>query len=361
VALRVIALIPHPIASASGRYRVYQMAPALERHGVTLDIRPFLDEPALARLYRPGHRAAKALDLARGATRRWRDFGSARDYALALVHREAWPLIGFDPARRLERQGTRWVFDFDDAVFLPNVSAANRAFVGLKPFGQPARLAAAAAGISAGNAWLADWARGLRRGVRGDPVEVIPTAVDTETWKPRPRDAGPPRLVWIGSASTAPYLEPLRPAFTRLARAHPGLELHVIGADFAADGIRVIVHPWSVETEAELASRCDIGISPLPDDDWSRGKCGLKLLLYMALGLAAVASPVGVHREMIEHGKNGMLADDADAFADAVDALLADPSRRCAQGRAARETVVARYSIDAVAPRLASLLERAAA
>jgi glycosyltransferase involved in cell wall biosynthesis len=360
VTLRVIAFVPQPPASASGRYRVYQMAPALARHGVELDVRPYLDERGFSRLYRPSATLQKGWDLARGALRRWRDFDAARGYPLALVHREAWPLVGYAPDRRLAGQGTGWVYDFDDAVFLPNVSAENRGFMRLKPFGQPARLVAGARGVAAGNGWLADWARRQRPGRDAAEVEVIPSAVDTEAWAPRPRDPGPPRLLWLGSPSTVGFLAPLTDALARLARRHPGLELHVIGARFAGAGVRVIEHPWSADTEVSLAARCDIGLSPLSDDDWSRGKCGLKLLLYMALGIPAVASPVGVHVEMVRHGENGMLAVDPPAFEAAIARLLEDPSLRAALGRAARETVLDRYSIAAVAPRLAALLRRAA-
>lgn len=358
--LRVLALVPHPPVSASGRYRVFQMARALECQGVTLDIRTVLDERSVARLYRPGA-LPKAVDLARGMLRRWSDLNAARRYPVTLIHREAWPMIGFDPARWLADRGVRWVFDFDDAVFLSNVSDANRRFVGLKPFGQPARLVARAARVAAGNAWLAEWARSQRPGRPADEVEVIPTAVDTDVWKPRPRPPAPPRLAWIGSPSTVTYLDPLRPALARLGARHPALELHVVGAPFSADGIKTIVHPWSAETEVEITSACDVGLSPLPDDDWSRGKCGLKLLLYMALGLPAVASPVGVHREIVRSGENGILAATPDAFEAAIEGWLADPESRARCGRAARETVVADYSIASVAPRLAALLRRAAA
>ncbi len=184
--------------------------------------------------------------------------------------------------------------------------------------------------------------------------------MDTDVWKPRPRGSGPPRLVWIGSPSTAPYLEPLVPALERLALRHPGLEFHMIGGRIGAENLRVIVHPWSEESEAEIASQCDIGLSPLPDNDWSRGKCGLKLLLYMSLGLPAVASPVGVHSEMIEHGSNGLLAADAQAFEAEIERLLGDAPMRARLGAEARRVVEARYSCKVVAPRLAALLRRAA-
>jgi len=358
--LEVIAFVPHPPASPSGRYRVYQMADQLAPHGVKLDVRPFLDERAFARLYRPGGVAVKAFDLARGAIPRWADLGASSRYQLALVHRELWPIVADAPLRRLQRRQPRWVFDFDDAVWLPNASRANRAFMKLKPFDQPARLVTGARAVAAGNAFLATWARAQRPGRPAEEVEVIPTAVDTNRWRPRPRDPGPPRLVWIGSPSTAAHLEVLRTPLSRLAARHPGLELHVLGARVPVDGLSVIHHDWSMNDEVELVSRCDVGLAPLPDTDWARGKCALKLLLYMACGLSAVASRSGVHPEVIRDGTDGLLADSAESFEPAIERLLNDPALRSRIGAAARVTAEARYSLRTVAPKLAALLHRAA-
>lgn len=359
--LRVLTLVPHAEASASGRYRAYKMRATLQKHGVDLDVRPILDERGFQRLYRPGQVAAKAMDLVRGMRRRWEDLHQGKGYSLALVHREVSPVIGFSADRLLERQGLGWVYDFDDAVFIPNVSEANRLFSWLKPFRQSVRLAASARMVAAGNAWLADWARRQRPARPADEVEVIPTVVDTELWKPLPRDPGPPRLVWIGTPSTAPSLEPLRPVLEGLARRHPGLEFHVIGARFEGGGLTVRSHPWNRDTEVELVGRCDVGLAPLADNEWNRGKCGLKVLLYMALGLPAVASPVGVHSEMLRHGENGLLATTPEAFGEAIEAVLSDPGLHARLGAHARETVETRYSLRVVAPRLAALIKRAAA
>ena len=126
MSLTVITFVPHPPTSAAGRHRIYQMAGPLAEHGVNLTVRPFIDERAFARLYLPGRAAAKAVDILRGGHRRWCDLGEAGRYDLALVHRQIWPLVGDAPCRRLARAQPRWVVDFDDAVFQPNVSAANR-------------------------------------------------------------------------------------------------------------------------------------------------------------------------------------------------------------------------------------------
>ncbi|MFI5372592.1 MAG: glycosyltransferase family 4 protein [Candidatus Eisenbacteria bacterium] len=360
MSLSVFAMVPYPPDGASARYRAYQMVTPLAALGVRMEVRSLLDGPGFGALYRHGSAPAKLWHLARGCRRRWAELAEAGRYDLAFVHRDLWPFLGDASLRRLAARQPRWVYDFDDSVWLPNVSEANRAFAWLKPTVQYARLAAGARGVAAGNAWLATWARAQRPGTDPADVSVIPTAVDTVRWAPRPRGDGPLRLTWIGSHSTVHYLDPLRPLLPGLARRHPDLELHVIGARFACDGVRVVEHEWSLDHEVEATARCDIGLAPLPDDPWSRGKCGLKLLLYMALGLPVVASNIGVQPEIVRDGINGRLAGTPVEFIDAVDALLASAVERRRLGAAARADVEAGYSVRAVAPRLATLFARAA-
>lgn len=358
MSLRVMALVPHPPAGASGRYRVYQMQEPLARMGIELEPRPFLGPDAFERLYRPGSAVPKAIDLLRGARGRWGDLAAARRFDVVLVHRELWPMLDPGVLERLHRHQPRFLYDFDDAVFLPNVSDANRRFAWLKPADQPRRLAAEAVAVSAGNAWLADWARRVRRGGAGG-VTVVPTSVDTRRWTPGHAAGGPPRLVWTGSHSTVQYLESVRPPLESLARRHP-FELHVMGASFRSGAIRVVEHDWSEEAERELVRAGQIGLSPLAPEEWALGKCGLKLLIYMAAGLPAVASSVGVHREIVASGENGLLAEDPGEFGEAVERLIVDRALRERLGRAARATVEARYALDRVAPLLAGALREAA-
>jgi len=360
--LRVLAFTPLPVAGAAGRYRVFQWREPLRRLGIELETVSFFDDEAFGRLYRPGAVLPKAWDLARLSRRLLGPLVAAGRHDLALVHRELWPLAGDWPLARLRRAQPRWVFDLDDAVFLPNVSDANRRFVGLKSHGSVDAIAAGARAVSAGNAWLADWARARRPGRPPDEVEVVPTAVDDERWTPAPApEPGGPRLLWIGSPSTRRYLDAWAPVLARLGARHPGLELHVVGARFDVPGVRCVEHPWSLETERRVGWHCHIGLAPLGDGDWERGKCGLKLLLYMALGLPAVASRAGVHPEIVTPGEDAELVDDASSLEAALDRLIGDAARRTAIGRAARTTLERRYSVRAVAPRLAALLRRAAA
>ena len=359
--LRVIAFTPQPDSGAAGRYRVFQWREPLRALGIELEVVPFFDERACAHLYSPGGVARKAWDLARLTPALVARLRAAAGHDLAVVHRELWPLAGEWPLALLRRHQPRWVFDLDDAVFLPNVSDANRRFVALKAHRSAAALAAGARSVAAGNAWLAAWARGQRAGRPADEVDVIPTVVDSTLWTPAPpANDGPVRLVWIGSPSTLRYLEAWGPVLARLGARHAGLELHVIGATLDLPGLRCVSHAWSAGTERPLAQRCHIGLAPLGDGDWEHGKCGLKLLLYMALGLAAVATRAGVHPEIVTAGEDGELIDDDDALEATLDRLVGDASRRAELGRAARATLERRYSLHAVAPRLASLLRRAA-
>jgi len=360
VSLKVLAFTPLPVNGAAGRYRVFQYREPLRQHGVELETVSFFDNEAFARLYQPGCFVQKLWDLARRTPRLVEHLRSASRHDLALVHRELWPLAGEWPLAKLRRSQPRWVFDLDDAIFLPNVSEANRRFVGLKAHGSVMAIAAGARRISAGNGWLADCARRQRPGRPADEVEVIPTAVDSDLWTPvEPADDGTIRLLWIGTPSTLVYLRTWSPVLERLGDRHPGLELHLIGARLDLYGIRCVSHPWSAETERTIAQRCDIGLAPLGDGDWERGKCGLKLLLYMALGKAAVASRAGVHPEIVTAGEDGELVDEASLEA-TLDRLVQDPARRSLLGHAARGTLERRYSVKAVAPRLAELLRRAA-
>ena len=359
--LKVLAFTPQPRAGAAGRYRLFQFIEPLRAHGIELHVEPFLDEAAFSRLYAPGGELAKSWDLVRRTQPLHARLRSAARYNLTLVHRELWPLAGAWPLATLRSAQPRWVFDLDDAVFMPNVSDANRRFMGLKAHGTVPALAAGARAVSAGNSWLADWARRLRPGRPGSTVEVIPTVVDSDRWTPgAPEVDSPVRMLWIGSASTLRYLERWGPVLSRLGQRHRELELHVIGARLEVPGLRCLSHTWSEETEIALGRRCHIGLSPLADGDWERGKCGLKLLLSMALGLATVASRAGVHPEMITPGVDGELVEDEPALDQALERLIVDPVRRTALGRAARVTLEERFSLRAVAPRLARLLLAAA-
>ena len=199
--------------------------------------------------------------------------------------------------------------------------------------------------VVAGNDFLADAA--LRAGANVERVHVIPTCVDPAVYPSVSRE-GPVDLVWIGSSSTLQGLEQSRPIWERVALAVPGIRLRVICDRFPQSfPLPIIPVRWDQQTEAREIATGHIGISWIPDDLWSRGKCGLKVLQYQAAGLPVVANPVGAHREMIREGETGFLATTATEWAGAIARLVSDQSLRLRVGREAHRQVEGSYSVSA--------------
>jgi len=252
-----------------------------------------------------------------------------------------------------------FVFDFDDAVFIPYVSPSNGYLSYLKFPGKTRSICRMAAHVMAGNQYLADYA-----GKVNERVTIVPTTIDTEKYRVEPRaENAVPVVGWSGSFSTAAHLATVKGALRKLAERER-FRLRVIGAqDFKIEGVEVEAMPWRAATELEDLRPFDVGIMPLPDDQWSRGKCGLKALQYMALGVPTVCSPVGVNSEIIHDGENGLLASTDEEWVEKLSRLLRSKEERARLGRAGRETVEARYSAAVQAPRVydifASVVRRA--
>ncbi len=336
-------LSPYPTSAPSHRVRLEQYVPYLHERGSHVTIRSLLDE----RAYRSrGWRLGVAVALA--SIRRLDEALHAGRYDVVLVHREALPLPTALVERLLDRLAPRLVFDFDDAIYLPQPYTAApfaRWLRSPKKFGA---IVGAADEVIAGNRHLADRARPLAR-----HVTVIPSTVDTDRISPAPRiRSGRVVIGWMGSPSTARYLEAIAPALRTVIASHPRVEFDIVGARVdALAGKRVRMRPWSVEREVEDLRSFDIGIMPLPNDEWARGKCGYKALQYMAAGVATISSPVGVATEIVAHELNGLLVNTEEEWVNALATLIEDSARRDRLGSAGRETVVERYSVRAWAPR----------
>jgi glycosyltransferase involved in cell wall biosynthesis len=179
--------------------------------------------------------------------------------------------------------------------------------------------------------------------------------VDTTRFVPREQQgAGAPLLVgWIGSPTTTPYLTQMAAVLRAVHARHPfALRVSGAGEGFALEGLDVREEPWALSREVELFNTCDIGIYPLTDDDWARGKCGFKAIQFMACGVPVVASAVGVNREIVQDGVNGFLASTSEEWINKLGRLLTDPDLRARFGVAGRRTVEDRYSLHVQAPRL---------
>jgi glycosyltransferase involved in cell wall biosynthesis len=353
--MRVLALLPYPVGRVPGqRYRIEQWAPLLRQEGVEVTFSPFLAPATLDVLYDMGHRLAKAQGTLAGYVRRLGEALSTLPDVI-FVYREA-ALLGPAWLERIFAWRKPLVFDFDDAIYLTDTSVANAWARALKSPGKAAALCRLAQGVTVGNETLARFAR--QHAAR---VTVIPSSIDTELY--RPSDRAPnrrPVLGWTGSRTTLRYLEDLLPTLRRL-RERCDFELRVIGGEVQAAGLEVRCQPWRAPTEvADLAS-LDVGLMPLADDPWSRGKCGMKALQYMGLGIPAVVSPVGANAEIVRDGINGFWARSPEEWVERLTLLLRDQGLRQRLGQAARQTVEQEFSARVQAPRLAQVLRQVAA
>jgi glycosyltransferase involved in cell wall biosynthesis len=328
--------------------RAYQYVPYLEASGFEVTVCPLLDDWYLQRRYQNG--AVDAGLIGRAYARRTREVLGARRFDVVWIEKELFQWMP-GPIERLLLAGIPYVVDYDDAIFHTydqHHSSPVRRLLGDKI----AMLMREARLVIVGNEYLAAYAR--TSGARC--VAVLPTAVDLERYAER-RWVGesPFTIGWIGSPTTTKYLQLVAPALADACRGNGRLVL--IGAQqIDLPDVDTTILSWSEATEASDMLTFDVGIMPLPDEPWARGKCGYKLIQYMACGLPVVASPIGVNKELVEDGVNGFLPTTLQCWTESLLALRRESGLRRAMGAAGRRKVEERYSSSVVAPRIVSLL-----
>jgi len=354
--IQVLALVPYPAGRAPGqRYRIEQWAPFLRRQGVHITLSPFLSQRGMEVLYEPENVMVKAWETLRGYRKRLAEALKPTSADVIFVYREA-ALLGPAWIEWILALRRPLVFDFDDAIYLADTSQANAWSRRLKSATKVETLCRVARHVTVGNEFLARYAKDRAR-----EVTVIPSTIDTDVYQIQPRGRNRvPVIGWTGSVTTVPYLMALAPALRRL-REKREFELRVIGANIEIEGLVVSCLPWRAETEPDDIRALDVGLMPLPDDEWSRGKCGMKALQYMALGIPPVVSPVGVNTTIVRDGVNGFYACTEEEWIDRIGLLLEDEPLRSSLGQEARRTVEESYSARAHAPRVARILTEAAA
>lgn len=348
--MNVLVLVPYLYDTAPGqRFRIEQWARVLEPKGVSFTFMPFESQALRLVLYRRGQYAAKVRELLRCVRRRLALVASIdRRWDVVFLYRELLPL-GPPVLERLLARKVPLVYDFDDAIFIPDVSDANRRFKWFRWSHKVGAICSLSAHVTVGNEYLRRYAERHAR-----YVSVIPTTIDTAEYTPKDSAAlnGVPVVGWSGSMTTVKHLRMLESTLQTLARSLE-FRLKVIGSTgFRLPGVRVESVPWGARAEVAELRSFDIGIMPLPDDSWSRGKCGLKALQYMAVGVPTIASPVGVNSEIIEDGVNGFLAASEPEWIAKLSLLLADEDLRWGFAKEGRRTVEERYSAKVHAPRL---------
>lgn len=365
--MKVLGICAFPIEFACTRYRLLQFVEPLKKHGIKLEVRPFLSSAEFKEFYQHGNILSRGKTLFKPLLKRLSDLKKVRQSDIILVQREAMP---FGPAffeRLYQIVGRKpLILDLDDAVYLPYLSPTyGKIGTFLKFFGKTDSLIKQAEVVICGGRFLAEHAEKL-----GAKIVVIPTVVDSEKFYPIEKNNNPPVIGWIGTGSTFPFLESLFPVLQKLAKDYDFL-LRIRGSErenVTAEGLKIENLPWRLETEIADFQSFDIGLYPLRIDEskdgasleWLKGKSGFKAIQYFSLGLPFVMSPIGVCAEMGIPNETHFLAETENDWEAKLVLLLKDTNLRRRMGAAGRKLALKEYSLEIQAGKLAQILREVA-
>lgn len=354
---KLIIIAPYPLGeAASQRFRFEQYLVFFEKNNWNWRFEPFWNKKTWNILYKPGMKFQKSVGLFAGFFRRFFLLFKLSGIDVVFIHREASPVgppvFEWVIAKILRK---KIIYDFDDAIWKPNVSTSNSFVNSIKFYGKVKRICGWASLVSCGNKYLGDYSKKFNSKVR-----LIPTTIDTDYHFPNKKEEGNTLVIgWTGSHSTTYYLNSLIPVFKKLEkqfefelRIISNIDLHLPLKSYQ------FIH-WNKEREIADLQLFDIGIMPLPDDDWSKGKCGFKLLQYIAVGVPSIASPVGVNTEIIIDNTTGWVAQTENEWYEKLSFLIKNSEARKSVIEKATEHLEKNYSVNAMQGKYLAMLEEA--
>ena len=352
--IRILALPKYgPLGSAS-RLRFLQYIKPLQASGLIIEQHALLSDNALKSRYKTGKYSS--IELIESYASRFQILLKKNHFDLLWIEKEALPWLPLWLELAM-LSGVPYVLDYDDAVF--HNYDAHRFKCIRRIYGQRIDgLMKKAKLVIGGNQYLTQRAQEA-----GAPwVELLPTVIDLERYavssSPKPLSTdGLPRIVWIGSPYTVRYLKLLQEPLKKLAQRVPFV-LRVIGGHIDMPGVQVETIDWTEDSEVASITMANVGVMPLSDSLWERGKCGYKLIQYMACSLPVVASPIGVNTEIVQEGINGFLANESGAWVNTLEQLLTQPDLAKKMGRAGRNRVENEYCLEVTAPKLEKLMRQ---
>jgi glycosyltransferase involved in cell wall biosynthesis len=352
--MRLLALTRYGSLGSSSRVRFYQYIPSLKSNGIDVQIAPFLSDDYVRRLYNGRRQSFSSLVLAYMG--RVAGLMKSNLFDLLWIEKELFPWLPAGMENLFVDRHIPSVLDYDDAVFHRYDMHTNpliRALLGRKIDAVMRQ----AATVVVGNEYLAKHAR--QAGAK--KIETLPSVVDINRYAIREKSGDTFRVGWIGSPVTAPYLELIRDALQEVTR-RSGVSLVLVGSGSQdpLPGVDKEVLTWSEDSEVESINTFDVGIMPLPDGPFENGKCGYKLIQYMACGLPVIASPVGVNTCIVEQGITGFLASNNEQWLQALVLLSQNTTMRSDFGKAGRKKVEQEYNLQVTVPRLLDILTSAA-
>ena len=333
--------------SPGQRFRFEQYLDYLDNNSFDINFSFLLDEKDDKHFYDNSFPIYKALILLKSFLKRLFEVKTYNNYDIIFVYREAFFTGSTYFEKKIAKSTAKLVFDFDDAIWLHDVSAGNKKWGWLKNAGKTVDIIKLADMIFAGNQYLVDFAS-----IYNSNVKLIPTTIDTNHHiiinnKP---DNNKICIGWTGSATTLKYFDQFLPVFIKLKEKYPTQIMFKIIVDTKKyyPELNTNTTLWSLKTEIAELNKIDIGIMPLPDDKWAKGKCGFKGLQYMSLGIPTIMSPVGVNKDIITDGVNGFLANSEKEWITKLSLLIEDKDLRGVTGSSGKKTILANYSTEAI-------------
>lgn len=342
--MRILFIVPYPTGQApSQRFRFEHYYKALTQRNIEFKVSSFLDMSTWNILYKPGNHLKKFWGILKGFARRKWDVLTCAKYDYVFIHREfspiGPPLLEWLMAKVFRK---KIIYDFDDAIWIPNFSEHNSLAYHLKVFSNTKKLCRWAYKVSCGNDYLCNFAKLYNKN-----VVYNPTVVDVDFHHNEIAEVHKDKFVigWTGSHSTMWYLDEMIPVLAELENQY-NFEFHLISdkkPEYPLKSLRFV--PWRKETEIADLLQFSIGIMPMPNDQWAQGKCGFKALQYMSLGIPAVVSAIGVSSKIVDHGINGFLCNTADEWKKYLIQLMTDRNLLIQLSKAARPKIEKYYSV----------------
>ena len=341
--MKILFIVPYPTEGQSNRFRVEQYLPELTQRGISYSVRPFYSSNFRKILQKKGHYLKKIFYLLIFSISRLADVLKSPNYDIVFIHREAFPAKGYIFEWLFRKMAKRLIYDFDDSVFLTKPAKVRRMVI-MSDY------------IITGNGFLRDYVLKFNK-----KVGILPTCIDTDKYKPAQKSGDSQKVIigWMGSPTTVVYLSELGETFKILSKKYNNVEFRVIGAKFDNNLVLPLVNKdWTMDSEIGELQQFDIGLMPMPEDEWTKGKCAFKIVQYMAVGVPAIASPVGMNTEIIRDGVNGFLASGTKEWCEKLSQLIESPGLRKQFGRMGRKTVEDEYSLNKKKSEFVNILER---
>lgn len=341
---KILFIVHHRKDRSPGqRYRFEQYFPFLEENGVECHLANIISEKDDKILYSNGNYLKKAGIALNAYKIRWSNLSEITDYDLVIIYREAILTRSIYFEKKIARKGIPMVFDFDDAIWVKDVSEGNKSISFLKNERKIEKILPLCTHVTTGNEYLKQYALKYNQN-----VTVFPSTIDTNKYKNIPQEETDVVTIgWVGSHTTVKHFEEVIPVLLRIKEKYgEKVNFKVIGdPDFKHEELGIEGIPWDNDNEVELFNLLDIGIMPLPDNEWTKGKCGMKGLLYMSVETPAIMSAVGMNTEIVDHGKNGFLASSDEDWFEILSQLIENKELRTQIGKEGRKVVEDRYSL----------------